>query len=198
MEIYKSLFYLTGLFSVFCSSCQVEPENRKPNIVFIYVDDLGYNDLSCMGSQYYETPNVDRIYNESMVFTNGYANCQVCSSSRASLMSGKFPARHGITDYIGARTGEEWRERSNRFTQLLPPDYVTQLPHKYIVLPEALKEAGYKTFFAGKWHLGDEGSYPTDHGFDVNQGGFEQGRKDGHSRQWICNGPFFAHKTKLG
>lgn len=175
MKFYKSLIYLAVSGSLFCLSCQVEPDIRKPNIVFIYVDDLGYNDLSCMGSQYYETPNVDRIYNESMVFTNGYANCQVCSPSRASLMSGKFTARHGITDYIGASTGEEWRERSKRFTQLLPPDYIQHLPHEYTVLPEALKEAGYKTFFAGKWHLGSEGSYPTDHGFDINQGGFEQG-----------------------
>lgn len=174
MNLNKPLIYLAGSVSVLCLSCQGEPEMRKPNIVFIYVDDLGYNDLSCMGSQYYETPNVDRIYNESMVFTNGYANCQVCSPSRASLMSGKFPARHGITDFIGARTGEEWRSL-NRHTQLLPPDYVKHLPHEYVVLPEALKEAGYKTFFAGKWHLGSEGSYPTDHGFDVNQGGFEAG-----------------------
>lgn len=166
--------FFIGCF-FFCVSCQVKNEIGRPNIVLFYVDDLGYFDLSCTGSNYYETPNIDRIYNRSMVFTAGYANCQVCSPSRASLMSGKFPARHGITDYIGARTGEEWRESSKRFTQLLPPDFKQHLPHEYTVLPEALKEAGYKTFFAGKWHLGNEGSYPTDHGFDINQGGFEQG-----------------------
>jgi len=174
MKLINSLIYVAGIVSFVCLSCKEKPDVRKPNILFIYVDDLGYNDLSCMGSKYYETPNIDRIYSESMVFTDGYSNCQVCSPSRASLMTGKFPARHGITDFIGARTGEEWR-KTGRFTKLLPPDYVKHLPHEYFTLPEALKEAGYKTFFAGKWHLGGEGSYPTDHGFDINQGGYEAG-----------------------
>jgi len=89
-------------------------------------------------------------------------------------MNGKFPARHGITDWIGAKYGEEWRKQK-RYTKLLPPDYVHQLDHDDLVLPEAFKENGYKTFFAGKWHLGSEGSYPQDHGFDENQGGYERG-----------------------
>lgn len=147
---------------------------QKPNILFILADDLGYHDLSCMGSNYYETPNIDRIAGEGMIFTDGYAACQVCSPSRASIMSGKFTARHGITDWIGARTGEEWRE-AGRFNKLLPPEYVHNLPHDYTTLPEALKEAGYKTFFAGKWHLGSEGSWPEDHGFDINKGGWDKG-----------------------
>lgn len=174
MKLNSSLIFVAGSVSIACMSCKEDPEIPNPNILFIYVDDLGYNDLSCMGSQYYETPNIDRIYSESMVFTNGYANCQVCSPSRASIMTGKFPARHDITNWIGARTGEAWRDQG-RFTKLLPPDYVDHLPHEYITLPEALKEAGYKTFFAGKWHLGGEGSYPEDHGFDINKGGFEAG-----------------------
>jgi arylsulfatase A-like enzyme len=147
---------------------------RPPNIIFILADDLGYHDLSSTGSSYYETPNIDRIADEGTVFTQGYATCQVCSPSRASIMSGKFPARHGITDWIGARTGESWREQG-RFNQLLPPDYVWNLPHEYVTLPEALKDMGYKTFFAGKWHLGSEGSWPTDHGFDINKGGWDVG-----------------------
>jgi arylsulfatase A-like enzyme len=160
------------------ASCQngqkQDLKTSKPNILFILADDLGYHDLSVMGSHYYETPNIDRIANEGMIFTAGYANCQVCSPSRASILTGKFTARHCITDYIGALTGEEWRKQ-NRFTKLLPPDYLYNLPHEYFILPEALKEAGYKTFYAGKWHLGGEGSYPEDHGFDINKGGFEQG-----------------------
>lgn len=160
------------------SSCQNQQsqvaEPQKPNILFILADDLGYHDLGIMGSRYYETPNIDRIATEGMVFTNGYAACQVCSPSRASIMTGKFPSRHGITDWIGARTGVDWRE-AGRFNKLLPPENGDHLPHEYITLPEALKEAGYRTFFAGKWHLGGEGSYPEDHGFDINQGGFEQG-----------------------
>jgi len=165
----------TSLILLAVVSCQNRiEEEKKPNILFILADDLGYHDLSVTGSEYYETPHIDRVANEGMVFTDGYANCQVCSPSRASIMSGKFTARHGITDWIGARTGEEWRKQK-RFNKLLPATNGDHLPHQYITLPEALKEAGYKTFFAGKWHLGGEGSYPEDHGFDINQGGFEQG-----------------------
>jgi arylsulfatase A-like enzyme len=119
-----------------------------------------------------------------MVFTDGYANCQVCSPSRASIMSGKFPARHGITDWIGAKTGEDWRKQG-RHNQLLPPEYVHNLPHEYTTLPEALKEVGYKTFFAGKWHIGGEGSWPTDHGFDINKGGWDVGSpRGGYFAPW--------------
>ncbi len=165
--------YLFLMLLLGCQRPAVE-ESRRPNILFILADDLGYYDLSCMGSEYYETPNIDRIAKEGMIFTHGYATGQVCSPSRASIMSGKFTARHGITDWIGAKTGEAWRE-AGRFNQLLPPENKDHLPHDYITLPEALKEAGYKTFFAGKWHLGGEGSYPQDHGFDINQGGYEAG-----------------------
>lgn len=150
----------------------------KPNILFILADDLGYTDLSCMGSKYYETPNIDLIAQNGMIFTNGYAACQVCSPSRASIMTGKFPARHGITNWIGEASGEEWR-KNNRHTKLLPPDYVHQLSADYITLPEALKAAGYKTFFAGKWHLGGKGSWPEDHGFDINKGGWDVGSPKG-------------------
>lgn len=165
---------LAGLFA--CSSPQPGPQ--KPNVIFILADDLGYHDLSFMGSSFYETPNIDRIATEGMWFTDGYAACQVCSPSRASIMSGKFPARHGITDWIGARTGEEWRN-AGRFSQLLPPDYQRNLPHEYVTLPEALKEHGYMTFFAGKWHLGSQGSWPEDHGFDINKGGWDKGSPAG-------------------
>ncbi len=172
----KKITLLLGASLFLMVSCENKQtgEQQKPNILFILADDLGYHDLSCMGSNYYETPNIDRIGNEGMIFTDGYANCQVCSPSRASIMSGKFTARHGVTDWIGARTGEEWR-KAGRFNKLLPPEYVNNLPHEYVTLPEALKEAGYKTFFAGKWHLGSEGSWPEDHGFDINKGGWDKG-----------------------
>jgi len=103
------------IFILFASGCnqkvdKTDENQTKPNFIFILADDLGYHDLSVMGSQYYETPNIDRIANEGMTFTEGYATCQVCSPSRASIMLGTFPARHGITDWIGARTGEEWRK----------------------------------------------------------------------------------------
>jgi arylsulfatase A-like enzyme len=165
----------TVLLFASCQNIQSEKEDiRRPNVVFILADDLGYYDLSCMGSDYYETPHIDQIANQGIVFTQGYASCQVCSPSRASIMSGKSPARHGITDWIGAKTGEEWRQ-AGRFSKLLPPENGDHLPHAYITLPEAMKEAGYKTFFAGKWHLGDKGSWPEDHGFDINKGGWDKG-----------------------
>lgn len=169
-----TLLLTTSIF--FQASClNKQPvEQPKPNILFILADDFGYHDMSATGSDYYETPHIDRIAQEGMVFTDGYAACQVCSPSRASIMTGQFPARHGITDWIGARTGEEWRKQ-NRNNKLLPAEYVHNLPHEYTTLPEALKEAGYKTFFAGKWHLGDEGSWPEDHGFDINKGGWDRG-----------------------
>ncbi len=167
------VFVLIHLLITSCQSKSIT-DQKHPNILFIVADDLGYHDLSCMGSEYYETPNIDKIANQGVVFTNGYATCQVCSPSRASLLTGKFPARHGITDWIGARTGEDWR-KSKRFTRLLPPSYVDHLPHEYHTWPEVLKDHGYTTFFAGKWHLGSEGSYPEDHGFDYNQGGYERG-----------------------
>lgn len=173
----QSLSLLGGfIICLLLFSCKEEVPSSPPppNVVFILADDLGYHDLSSMGSKYYETPNIDRIANDGMVFTNGYAACQVCSPSRASIMSGKTPARHGITDWIGAKTGEDWR-KAGRFNKLLPPEYVHELPAAYTTMPEAMKEEGYRTFFAGKWHIGGEGSWPKDHGFDINKGGWDKG-----------------------
>ncbi|OWW27508.1 sulfatase [Zobellia sp. OII3] len=150
--------------------------NKKPNILFIVVDDLGYTDLSVMGSPFYETPNIDSLARSGTIFTNGYATCAVCSPSRASLLNGQFTARHGLTQYEGAKSGQAWKEL-NRHTKLLPPEYKHHLDREDVILPEVLKDNGYTTFFAGKWHLGSKAdhSLPTDHGFDINQGGYEKG-----------------------
>ncbi|WP_298878640.1 sulfatase [uncultured Polaribacter sp.] len=168
------IILLLGCIILF--NCKKEnPQKRnKPNILFILVDDLGYHDLGITGSKFYETPNVDKLAQESMMFTQGYAASRVCSPSRASIMTGKFTARHGITDWIGAKSGKDWRTRK-RFDKLLPADYVMSLPKEDITIAEAFKSSGYKTFFAGKWHLGDKGSYPENHGFDINKGGFHRG-----------------------
>lgn len=177
LHLFQSLIKLAAVLVLFisCTNGQEQPEApEKPNVLFIIADDYGYHDLSSRGSDYYETPHLDRLAGQSMVFTNGYTAGRVCSPARASIMSGKSPARHGITDWIGAKTGTDWREQG-RHSKLLPPDYVDHLPHEYEILPEAMKAEGYQTFFAGKWHLGGEGSYPEDHGFDINQGGFEAG-----------------------
>jgi arylsulfatase A-like enzyme len=172
-----SVLLCYGMLVLACNP-QQKLEERRPNVLFILADDFGNHDMSSMGSNFYETPNLDNIANEGMIFTNGYATCQVCSPSRASIMTGTFPARHGITDWIGAKTGEDWR-KANRFNQLLPPEYEHNLNAAHTVLPEAMKEAGYKTFFAGKWHLGGKGSWPTDHGFDINAGGWDVGSPHG-------------------
>jgi arylsulfatase A-like enzyme len=147
---------------------------QKPNIVFILVDDLGIKDLGFLGSTFYETPNIDALAKKGMIFTQGYAGGRVCSPSRATILTGKFTARHGITDWIGAKTGTDWRQQE-RNDKLLPADYVPNLPTNDITIAEALKENGYKTFFAGKWHLGGKGSLPEDHGFDINIGGWDSG-----------------------
>ncbi len=155
-------------------SCSQKP--KDPNIIFILVDDLGYNDVGFMGSQFYETPHLDQLAAKSMIFTQGYATSAVCSPSRASIMTGQFVANHGITDWIGAPEGEDWR-KYKRHSRLLPANYSHALPQEVTTIPEALKDEGYRTFLAGKWHLGGEenNSMPTDHGFEINKGGYHVG-----------------------
>jgi len=148
--------------------------DARPNIVFILADDLGWRDLSAGGSAFYESPHIDRIASEGTLFTQGYAACQVCSPSRASILTGKYTPRHGITDYIGAPSGEQWRA-AGRCTKLLPPEYERALRADETTFAEVLRQAGYRTFFAGKWHLGGEGAMPEDHGFEVNIGGHRAG-----------------------
>ncbi len=174
----------TILVLLLITQTAIAQKQSRPNVLFILVDDLGLKDLSCTGSTFYETPNVDRIAKEGTVFTQGYAACAVCSPSRASIMTGKFAARHGITDWIGAKSGKDWRTEK-RNNKLLPADYSHELSKEDMVLPEAMKANGYKTFFAGKWHLGDKGSYPEDHGFDINKGGWDVGGpKGGYFSPW--------------
>jgi len=173
-KIRYMISFLLGCLQLTGGGVFAQHTPARPNIVFILVDDLGNHDLGCTGSTFYETPNIDRIAREGAMLTMGYAASQVCSPSRASIMTGKSPARHGITDYIGARHGEEWR-KEGRYSKLLPAPYDTALNHAYTTLPEALKASGYSTFLAGKWHLGHKGSWPEDHGFDVNVGGWGHG-----------------------
>ncbi len=151
----------------------------KPNIVFFLADDLGQRDLGAYGSTFYETPHLDRLAKDGAKFTDAYAACPVCSPTRASIMSGQWPQRTGITDYIGAaKTPQEWK----RNTKLLPAPYTDRLALTAPTLAKAMKGAGYATFFAGKWHLGPEGQWPENQGFDINMGGNDRGGPYGGKR----------------
>ncbi len=172
-KVYRRFFFGLLLLLAAPTLLFAKPPAR-PNVVFLLVDDLGWRDLGCFGSTFYETPNVDRLAATGMRFTQAYAACPVCSPTRASILTGKYPERTGITDYISpARSNQP--EKWDRRTRLLPAPYSDRLALGETTLAETLKEAGYATFFAGKWHLGPQGFYPENQGFDVNKGGLEWG-----------------------
>jgi arylsulfatase A-like enzyme len=137
----------------------------KPNIIFILIDDLGWRDLSCFGSSYYETPVIDKLAKEGMLFTNAYASCPVCSPTRASIMTGRYPARVGVTQFIGGHD----------HGKLLEVPYIHELSLNEKSLASSLRDGGYATWHIGKWHLGEEPYFPEKHGFDVNYGGCQMG-----------------------
>ncbi len=139
-KVILKLLFLASLCPVFA---------KKPNVVVILADDLGWRDLSNEGSTYYESPHIDRIAKEGRKFTRGYATCQVCSPSRASILTGKYPTNHGITTWIGDRSGTAWRG-SRRQDSHLPAAYERNLRASEHTLAEVLRDPGYKTFFAGK------------------------------------------------
>jgi arylsulfatase A-like enzyme len=144
----------------------------KPNFVFILIDDLGWKDVGCFGSKFYQTPNIDRLAAQGMRLTNAYAAGPVCSPTRASILTGKYPARLHLTDYL---TG-----RSDRPSQkLLRPKVRQYLPPEEITIARALKPLRYVSASIGKWHLGREQHGPLQHGFDVNKGGTETGSPPG-------------------
>jgi arylsulfatase A-like enzyme len=160
-------------------STKAHAADKPLNFVFIMADDLGQRDLGCYGSTFYETPNLDRLAREGARFTDAYAACPVCSPTRASIMAGQWPQRTGITDYIGApTTPDAWK----RNTKLLPAPYADRLALDTPTLAKAMKAAGYATFFAGKWHLGPEGWWPENQGFDHNLGGNDRGGPYGGKR----------------
>jgi len=149
---------------------------RPPNVVLILIDDLGWSDLGAYGNRYHSTPNIDRISQEGMRFTSAYAAAPVCSPTRASLMTGKSPARLGFTGHITAIL----RYRHPPDALILPPEDHMRLRLEEVSIAEALKPAGYVSASIGKWHLGPEGYWPLDQGFDVNVGGWTHGSPPSH------------------
>ena len=158
--------------SIFITAVPTLIDAKQTNFLFFLVDDMGWADIGANGSKFHETPNIDRLAKSGMRFTQGYAAGSVCSPTRASIMTGRHPVRVDITDWIPGQ--------SNRKTNpLLHPDDLNHLPLAEVTIAEALKEHGYQTFFAGKWHLGNKGQWPTDQGFDINIGGHHRGSPPG-------------------
>ncbi len=166
----------------------------KPNIVFFLVDDLGWADAGCYGNSFNETPNIDRLATQGMRFTDAYAACPVCSPTRASILSGQYPARLGLTDFISGH----WRP----YEKLrVPINRQQQLPLETISIPEVLKTAGYTSGAFGKWHLGGKGSMPEDHGFDtavVTSGWGHFGNNSQPNQKWTKEQYLAEELTNLG
>ena len=174
---------LAGVNGAFAN--EAVEKSTPPNVILIVVDDMGWMDLSCQGSDYYKTPNIDRIAQEGMRFTNGYAACAVCSPTRAALQTGRYPARIGVTDWIRSlfqrgklgtpeKNPTEYVGGKNR--KLLCPPNPFWMEHDEVTVAEVLGSHGYKTAYIGKWHLGDEAWYPPGQGYDENRGGCDYGQ----------------------
>lgn len=176
--------FTLGLFLIFfgVNTFVFSQEKKEFNILLIHVDDLGWADIGVLGSDFYDTPNIDLLASEGMLFTNSYAAAAICSPSRAALMTGKYPARTGITDWIRAKfqggSGfagpDEFEE--NEAMPLKTPKNQGYLPLEEETIAERLQKHGYSTLHVGKWHLGEEGQYPENQGFDVNIGGNDLGQ----------------------
>ncbi|QGJ68868.1 Arylsulfatase A [Planctomycetales bacterium 10988] len=152
--------FLVMLFLAWFSPENSWAEDQRPNVILFLVDDLGWSDLGCYGSSFYETPHIDHFAAQSMRFTQAYAACHVCSPTRASILTGKYPARLQLTDWLPGR-------KDFPFQQLLNAEIEEALPLEEVTLAETLKKHGYRTAHLGKWHLGEEPFGPTQQGFDL-------------------------------
>jgi len=176
------------------------PSQEKPYFVVVLVDDLGWTDLGFMGSSYYQTPNIDRVAHEGLVFTNGYAAAAVCSPTRFALQTGRYPARSGITDWIRARfqrgtIGQNAKNPTGY--EVLPgrklacPQNALFMEHEEITVAELLKQAGYATGHIGKWHLGHTAHFPETQGYDVNIGGGNLGQPPSYFDPYRSESPIY-------
>ena len=164
--IWRILVAVACLLVVFATDALAE--TSPPNFIFILIDDMGQTDLGCYGSKFYETPNIDRLAASGMQFRHGYSACTVCSPTRAAVLTGKYPARLHITDWIA---GHEMPK-----AKLKIPAWTKHLPQEETTIAELLKTRGYATGHFGKWHLGPESHSPTSQGFDANIGGNHRGQ----------------------
>jgi len=156
------LIILVALLILGCSNKSETP----PNFVFVLADDLGFSQIGCNGSNYYKTPNIDKLATEGMRFTNAYAACPVCSPTRASIMTGKYPARLHVTDFIAGNNKDNY--------PLSQPEWQKFLPLEEITFAEVLKESGYNTALFGKWHLSKEKTPPGSLPFNPDKQGFDE------------------------
>ena len=171
MKIRRKKYFMSIIFSlllVLLSSCSDQSNPRPLNIVFFLVDDLGWRDVGSFGSEFYDTPNIDQLAQKGIKFTNAYATSHVCSPTRASIMTGKYPARLNLTDWIGGR-------RSYTFERLTSPDFLQELPLEETTIAEALRAHGYATAHIGKWHLGEDPHGPLEQGFDMRVPNWNKG-----------------------
>lgn len=173
-KIYSFLILAAILLCI--NSMGFAQQQEKPNVLFILVDDYGWMDVGAYGSEFYETPNIDRLAKNGMKFTNAYTASPVCSPTRASIMTGKYPSKTYNTDWFGAPQPWNYQNHWTRNKPLIPAEYSPDMALEEYTLAEAFKDAGYKTFFAGKWHLGEtEKHWPERQGFDINIGGNDKG-----------------------
>ncbi|MEK6247284.1 MAG: sulfatase-like hydrolase/transferase, partial [Planctomycetales bacterium] len=180
----SALLLIAGLPASISMAAGDETGQTPPNFIVVLVDDLGWTDLGCYGSKYYETPFIDQLAEEGMRLTNAYAACAVCSPTRAALLTGRYPARHGITDWMrpkiwGGTIPKDGKNPSgfdNPGLKLLTPKNHLWMELNELTFAEILRKAGYATCHIGKWHLGAEDWYPDKQGFNHNLGGNDYGQ----------------------
>ena len=185
-DMKKIVILIVFLAGLTAADTDAQQAKAKPNIILFLIDDLSWADLGITGSKYYETPHLDKLASEGVFFTDAYAANPVCSPTRASVLTGKYPSRIGLTNHSGSRGSMGPKHK------LIPPEVVGNIPPEDITLAEALKGAGYTTAHIGKWHLqthhmkGRE-HYPEANGFDLNIAGHKMGQPGSY---------YFPYKSK--